>query len=87
MRIFVFQSTTRDDVIGFTADYLGNNLPPEFGPWNRCGDTERAGDDLFNVAGGIAAIQASVMLEGFFLFRTDAHLPHYLLHDLTRDDA
>ena len=33
MRVFVFISTTDRDVLGFTADQAGANLPPEYAPW------------------------------------------------------
>ena len=33
MRVFVFISATDRDVLGFTADQVGANLPREYAPW------------------------------------------------------
>jgi hypothetical protein len=33
MRVFVFVSTKDQDVLGFTADQVGANLPREYAPW------------------------------------------------------
>ena len=33
MRVFVFISARDQDVLGFTADQVGANLPREYAPW------------------------------------------------------
>jgi hypothetical protein len=33
MRVFVFISAKDQDVLGFTADQVGANLPREYAPW------------------------------------------------------
>jgi hypothetical protein len=33
MRVFVFISAKDEDVLGFTADQVGANLPREYAPW------------------------------------------------------
>jgi hypothetical protein len=33
MRVFVFISTVDQDVLGFTSEKSGSNLPPSYAPW------------------------------------------------------
>jgi hypothetical protein len=37
MRIHLFQSALEPDILGFTYDKRGANLPIELGPWTRAG--------------------------------------------------
>jgi hypothetical protein len=35
MRIFVYISENDPDILGFTSDETGSNLPHDLGPWGR----------------------------------------------------
>jgi hypothetical protein len=62
MRIYLFVSRTHPGVLAFTADATGENLPPEYAPWQASGSGAAVpvGDED-------SAIAASVRREGYFL--------------------
>ena len=63
MRVFVFISTRDREVIGFTTDQEGGNLPPGYAPWRSA-----AGGGAVLLGGGDAdPVIEAVSRDGFFL--------------------
>ncbi len=62
MRIFVFTSLKDPDLLGFTHDAAGGNLPPAYAPWQPSteGGAVLVGGDVGPVADGIRR-------DGFFI--------------------
>jgi hypothetical protein len=63
MRVFVFISTRDRELIGFTADQEGANLPPGYGPWRSAAE---GGAVLLN-GGDADPVTEAVTRDGFFL--------------------
>jgi hypothetical protein len=63
MRVFVFISTKDREVIGFTADQEGGNLPPGYGPWRSAAE----GGAILLGGGDADPVTEAVSRDGFFL--------------------
>jgi len=79
MQVFVFQSATDKNVIGFTAQESGNNLPAEFAPWKLLSRGAMQTDATVpNVAGrnvaGADAVLAGIRRDGYHLVRGKVQL-------------
>lgn len=70
MQVFVFQSEKDKDIVGFSDDPAGGNLPAEFAPWQPIGNI------ALQVGGGVAgigaadAVMASIERDGFLVARS-----------------
>jgi hypothetical protein len=62
MRIYAFVSQTSPEIIGFTLDEAGDNLPRGLGPWKR---EEIPGIMVITEAGD--PISAAVERDGFYV--------------------
>jgi hypothetical protein len=64
MRVFVFISTKDRNVLGFTANQSGSNLPPDYAPWEPAapGGAVMVGSDP-----DAGVVQAGIRRDGFFL--------------------
>jgi hypothetical protein len=63
MRIYVFASDTPPNVVGFTSDEVGTNLPAGLGPWR-----EEAEPSIFVIDTDGDPIALAVRRDGFFVF-------------------
>lgn len=79
MRAYIFQSEKDADVVGFTPQRDGGNLPAEFGPWQALGGGQaiQTGEHLAGVNGGGDAVQVGIQRDGFFLARTEVRITHH----------
>jgi len=73
MKLTLFRSAKEPDIFGFTADMTGSNLPAEFGPWLKAGESTSAqtyaGTSLDGLASSDPVIKA-VERDGFYLARS-----------------
>jgi hypothetical protein len=80
MQIFIFGSTADVDVVAFTKDQSGKNLPSDFAPWQPLGGSLiQSGDSLAGVSGGADAVIEGAARDSFFLARSEARLIHFPL--------
>jgi hypothetical protein len=63
MRIYVFASDTHPDVVGFTSNEVGANLPAALGPWR-----EEAEPGVVVIDTDDDPIAQVVRRDGFFVF-------------------
>ncbi|HEY0183127.1 MAG TPA: hypothetical protein VGC09_10000 [Rhodopila sp.] len=63
MEIYIFSSSRAPDVLGFTADGTGANLPAEFAPWSRQADAGEAGAGI----GSSEPVKAAIDRDGFYV--------------------
>lgn len=68
MRVFVFISGRDRDVVGFTANQRGANLPPDYAPWNpaAAGGAVLLGDDADHVSDANIVLDG-IRRDGYFL--------------------
>ena len=67
MRVFIFWSARDKDIVGFSDDLTGANLPTEFAPWQRVGNTAlQSGDGLAGV-GAADKVMSGIERDGFFV--------------------
>jgi hypothetical protein len=73
MKISLFQSDTDPEVFGFTADFTGQNLPNDFGPWRRADESAAMQVTLRENLNGMRAstpLTRAVKRDGFYLATT-----------------
>lgn len=71
MQVFIFQSEKDKDIFGFSGELAGGNLPAEFAPWQRIGNTAlQSGGGVAGI-GPADAVIASIEREGFFVARSE----------------
>ncbi|CEJ09922.1 hypothetical protein [Phreatobacter sp. AB_2022a] len=68
--LFMFQSSTSDDIGAFALDRTGATLPKKFGPWTRTGEILPDRSPPHGLKR--AAIEAGVAQSGFQLWRRKA---------------
>jgi hypothetical protein len=68
MHIFVFYSRLDPDVLGFTQHASGQNLPPEYRPWEpaAAGGAVLLGDDAAHVSDAHIVLEG-IRRDGFFI--------------------
>lgn len=67
MNLYIFNSTKDPNVLGFTVDQSGSNLPPDIGPW-----TASHGSVMPAGVKGVAyePILAAIKRDGFYIARS-----------------
>jgi hypothetical protein len=67
MRIYIFKSETRSNLLAFAGDLMGSKLPESHGPWTATGaiGPEKAPPHNFSRD----AIESAIDAEGFQLWR------------------
>lgn len=72
MPVYAFHSIKDADVLGFTEDKTGSNLPPEFSPWTRQGAGQAMQTEVRPPAGADGGlITRAIRSQGYFLTRTN----------------
>jgi hypothetical protein len=68
MQVFVFNSRVDPDLLGFSQDATGRNLPLEYSPWEPAteGGAVLLGDDADHISDANVVLNA-VRRDGFFL--------------------
>jgi hypothetical protein len=83
MKVFIFQSGRQPDVVGFTRDGTGGNLPAALAPWSAwtewtASEEEAAIEASPEAAGGGASASAVEAIErdGYYVARAEtiAHI-------------
>ncbi len=84
MRVFIFQSAKDGDIVGFSNEHTGGNLPDEFAPWERIGNAALASGDALSGVGPADQVMEGIKREGFFLANSRGvhvrHLPLRFVH-------
>jgi hypothetical protein len=67
MRIYIFKSETRNDLLAFAGDLVGSKLPERHGPWTATGAIGPDKSPPQNLSR--YAIENAIDAEGFQLWR------------------
>ena len=71
MQVFIFLSQKDADVVGFTGQRYGSNLPAEFAPWNPLDNSAmQLGTPLAGITDGSNAVLQGIQQDGFYLARS-----------------
>jgi hypothetical protein len=75
MQVFIFRSEKDTDVVGFTAQRDGRNLPVEYAPWKSLGGNAiQTGDNLAGVTSGADNVREAIRRDGFYLGRSEVRV-------------
>jgi hypothetical protein len=66
MQVFIFRSEKDSNIVGFTAQRDGGNLPAEFAPWTAQGNSAIQ-SGAASSSGGADAVQQGIKYDGYFL--------------------
>jgi hypothetical protein len=67
MRIYIFKSETRNNLLAFAGDLMGSKLPESHGPWTATGTIGPEKAPPHNLSRD--AIERAIGAEGFQLWR------------------
>ncbi len=67
MRIFIFKSEARPDLLAFGAELDGSRLPKQFRPWRAIGAIAPDGDPPHELSRDV--IEQAIKTQGFQLWR------------------
>ena len=78
MQVFIFYSEKDADVVAFTEDQAGENLPTEFAPWSPLGGRViQIEDNLVGISGKMNAVIEGITRDGFFLASAETRITHF----------
>jgi hypothetical protein len=74
MQVFIFSSEKDGDIVAFTEDPDGRNLPVELAPWHALSGSAmqiRPGNRPTGVSGNMDAVTDGIARDGFYLTRAE----------------